>query len=136
MLLRQADPRTPTPPGTPADWLADTACGLIVAALPVDGRVVGFVAAWHGRWPYGTLPGGLGVIDALALDAHRYHAGLGRGLAYAARDWLNAQGVTTIRACVPRYHAVEQAFWLALGAQVVADAPPAPPPTSIWMHWR
>jgi hypothetical protein len=42
-------------------------------------------------------------------------------LVKAAQDWLIAQGVEGLVVSVPRYQAVEQAFWRAMRAADVED---------------
>lgn len=89
-----------------------------------QGIIAGYILA-H------TLADGTGIIDELVLDAHTYHGGLGRRLWYALREWFTQQSVQCVRIRVPRYHAVEQAFWRALGAVEWKDEPC--PPHLIWM---
>ena len=144
VLLCQSDGRfRQQQPGDIRAWLTSPECDLWVGAKQSEGEasalagIIGYVTAWHTTSPYGRLPDDMGLIDELALDAHQYHAGLGRGLVERARHELNARQKRHIIACVPRYHAVEQAFWRALGAvEWEAEAPTLPlsaPPTSIWM---
>lgn len=149
VLLCQSDDRfRQQQPGDIRAWLAAPECDIWVGEKQADGEasalasIVGYVTAWHTTSPYGRLPAEMGLIDELALDAHKYHAGLGRGLVERARHELHARQKTTIIACVPRYHAVEGAFWRALGAvEWEAESPILPqsilplsaPPTSIWM---
>lgn len=143
VLLCQSDDRfRQQEPGDIRAWLAQADCDLWVGerlAVNDDGAsaIVGYVTAWHATSPYGDLPADTGLIDELALDAHKYHAGLGRGLVEQARLGLSARQKTYLIACVPRYHAVEQAFWRALGAVEwnwpSGSSIPSAPPTSIWM---
>lgn len=122
-------------------WLTTPECAVWVGETQPKGEssasadIVGYLTAWHTISPYGRLPAEMGLIDELALDAHKYHAGLGRGLVERARHELNTRQKTHIIACVPRYHAVEQAFWRALGAVEwePESLPLSAPPTSIWM---
>ena len=58
-----------------------------------------------------------GKIIVMALDAHKYHAGVGRQLYHAIRAYFESAGVSFIVAMVPRFHAVEQAFWRSMGGQ-------------------
>lgn len=82
----------------------DRVVGYIAAALrPLDSSV---------RAPTADA----GFVLELVLDAHRYHAGMGRALYRAAADWLREEGQQTCLVRVPRFHVVEQAFWRSLGA--------------------
>lgn len=75
----------------------------------------------------------IGIIYDMALDAHTYHSRLGSDLVHMACDWFLQQSITTIVARVPQYHAVEQAFWRALGAQNWKDKPWSTKTPHIWM---
>jgi hypothetical protein len=75
-------------------------------------QVVGYAAGWSKHSPYGDLPDDTLLVDDMALDAHRYYGGLARALIQRLRD----QAPGGVRALVPRYYPVEQAFWRALGA--------------------
>lgn len=88
-------------------------------------QVVGFLT--------GTISDGYGAIDDIALDAHRYHGGLGRALFDAARQWFTERSVETLVVRVPRYHPVEQAFWRALGSKEWKDVPWQTAPEHTWM---
>lgn len=146
VLLCQSDGRfLQQQPGDIRAWLTHADCDIWVGERGVGNddtisTLVGYVTAWQHTSPYGDLPAETGLIDELALDAHKYHAGLGRGLVEQVRRELHARQKTILIACVPRHHAVEQAFWRALGAvewtpaspSSLLSIPPAPP-TSIWM---
>lgn len=85
-----------------------------------DGKIIGYIA--------GDADDALATIDEIALDAHTYHSGLGRSLVNA---WRDVHPNLLIRVHVPRYHAVEQAFWRALGAKEVTTW--ETPPEKVWM---
>jgi len=53
-------------------------------------------------------------IAALAIDLHRYHAGVGRRLVYALCAQLIERGISQFIVTAPRSLAVEQAFWHSL----------------------
>lgn len=94
-------------------WLLDSRCAILAAEE--DGQCVGYVVGWIQPMP--GLPGdALGLITDLALDAHRYHAGVGRALVEALRDWFAERGISGVAAWSSRRSAVEQAFWRSLGA--------------------
>lgn len=136
-LLIQSDRRYHAlTPGDLDAWLADPAA-LVIVGLDAAGAVLAYATAWTLVSPYGPLPDGLGIIDEWALDAHRYHGGLGRALAATVCGRLRARAGSQIAVLVPRYHAVEQAFWRALGARtadtVELHLPPAPV-TGIWLR--
>lgn len=56
-------------------------------------------------------------IAALAIDLHRYHAGVGRQLVYALCAQFNERGISQFIVTAPRSLAVEQAFWHSLRAE-------------------
>ena len=120
VLLQQSDPRFAMTPGerakwgeAAADWLDDSRCALFVAEY--DGRLVGYVVGWL-QIGAPMLFQEMGVVAELAIDAHTYHGGLGRKLLQTLLDWFQARGVSHVVAYAPHLHAVEQAFWRALGA--------------------
>ena len=100
-------------------WLADPQVNVFIAET--DEAVVGYLVARVQPSPPGLLPERFGVVTELAVDAHGYHGGVGRGLYEAACDWLTMQGVRHVYVDVLRRHAVEQAFWRALGAKEWQD---------------
>ncbi|MFQ3565635.1 MAG: GNAT family N-acetyltransferase [Aggregatilineales bacterium] len=53
-------------------------------------------------------------IAALAIDLHRYHAGVGRQLVYALCAQFTERGISRFVVTAPRSLAVEQAFWHSL----------------------
>ncbi len=100
--------------------------GVFVASDGAEDRVVGYIAASSAPLDQpSALPDApnAGVLLELALDAHRYHAGMGRALYRTAAGWLKEQGRTVCLIRVPRYHVVEQAFWRSLGAVEVRNVP-------------
>lgn len=139
VLLRQADSRIArhTPPRE--QWLARLSDLLAEPAAAV------FVVEDGNQPPFGYIiakieqhqPGSprLGVIREMALDAHSYHGGAGRALVAQARDWFGPHAVDRVVALVPRYHAVEQAFWRGLGASEWKDETWTIPPEFMWMTW-
>ncbi len=119
-ILSQSDPRFLAHKDDP---LPDDA-RLFVAQTA--GKIVGCIAC--------QMRDDYGIVLDVALDAHSYHSGLGRALLSTARDWFGqAQTLNGIVARVPRYHAVEQAFWRALGAQNWTEALWETPPQYVWM---
>ena len=100
-------------------WLANPECAVLVAEE--DLGLVGYVVALLQESPVGLAPLRHGLITDLAVDVHRYHGGLGRALLDAARDWFDAQGISHILVYVSHQHAVEQAFWRAVGAGPYVD---------------
>jgi hypothetical protein len=75
------------------------------------GEIVGYILASVQPLGYPRL----GLIQELALDMHSYQGGVARALVGAARRWFEAQDVNQVAVLVARRHAVEQAFWRALG---------------------
>lgn len=138
MILGQADPRFRRWDYDRAAWIERTSDRLggadFVVFVAMDGGPVGYIV--------GELRQGedqiLGIVREMALDAHRYHAGLGRGLWAVLRDWFTQAGAARIVVQVPRYHPVEQAFWRSAGAVEWSDATTIQaageiPPELMWM---
>jgi GNAT superfamily N-acetyltransferase len=122
VLQQQADPRFRLAPDALERW-SQAAQGWIkdssfaVFAADAEDAPVGYVVVTIEPGAPGLLPERIGAILDLAIDAHGYHGGVGRALVDAARDWLREQGIEQMRIPVARRHAVEQAFWRALGAK-------------------
>jgi ribosomal protein S18 acetylase RimI-like enzyme len=140
VLLQQSDQRLISlVPTDFASLLDDEAAVVLVAESDNQpARPVGYIVGWQGRCPLGMLPPAVGYIAELALDAHRYHGGAGRRLVLALKsDFARRTGIEVadlrIIVPVPRYYAVEQAFWRSLGA--VEDPAPLfdPLPSRVWM---
>jgi GNAT superfamily N-acetyltransferase len=126
VLQQQADRRLKMAPDGEARWtlaatawLADPQARIVVADRG-DG-VIGYAVGRVEAGPSGLLPEQRGVILELAIDAHGYHAGVGRELIGALRQWFKGQGAEEFIVHVTRRHAVEQAFWRALGAKEWID---------------
>jgi hypothetical protein len=73
------------------------------------------------------------VIQEMALDAHAYHRGLGKGLFVALQTWFTNTAPLPIVIRAPRYYAVEQAFWRALGATDWTKTTWEKNPLTTWM---
>lgn len=101
------------------EWLADPHTMLFIAT-DAD-TLAGYLVVGVRPNAPGLLPSHIGVIADIALDAHHYHAGVGRNLVEAACGWLRAHEIQHISIDVVRRHAVEQAFWRALGAREWTD---------------
>jgi GNAT superfamily N-acetyltransferase len=129
VLQQQADSRLTLAPDGLVRW-SEAACAWLEqpsSAIFVAGDVpAGYVVTAIEQGAPGLLPERIGSILDLTIDAHGYHAGAGRALVNAARDWLRGQGVEQMRIPVLRRHAVEQAFWRALGAKEWFDC--------LWMN--
>ncbi len=114
LILSQADSRFGKLAMTHADWLQTATENLLrvddtLLMVAETDRIHGFI--------YGYIDADkIGIIEDIALDAHKYHSGLGRGLWSAMKIWFEQHNVQKIVVRVPRYSAVEQAFWRALGA--------------------
>lgn len=112
VLLQQSDARFVPPTLTIEHCLSHVNAHVWVG---VDGEsVAAYALCWEHHSPYGTLAESQLLFDEMALDAHKYHAGLGRALVNHIRVMHSPRQLI---AAVPRYHAVEQAFWRALGAK-------------------
>jgi hypothetical protein len=132
VLLQQAAPRLQTYPAR-LDFSAvlNSADARVFVATVDDSasgeRVAGYLAA--AVTPLNIIPPvtspDAGYLLELALDAHRYHAGMGRALYRAAAGWLQSEGKTACLIAVPRFYVVEQAFWRSLGAVEIESNPAA-----------
>lgn len=94
----------------------DTLRADMQARLETGGVLVAMLAGQCAGYIAGKVTCGIGQVDHIALDAHRYYGGVGRALLVALRAWLGEQGGEGMLVKVPRYSPVEQAFWRALGA--------------------
>jgi len=90
-----------------------------IIAAKKDDTVIGYIAGYiqTSLVGNGEETNQCGIIEEIVLDAHTYHSGLGRGLYTAIMTWFDAQDIQQILIKSPRYYAVEQAFWRALGAK-------------------
>jgi len=79
----------------------------------VDAGVVGYLI--------GRLQGNVAIIIDVALHAHQYHGGVGRQLFREFRQSLMHTTIRRLMVQLPRFYAVEQAFWRSLGAQTIHD---------------
>jgi GNAT superfamily N-acetyltransferase len=117
IILARADPRFDRGRPDPAAWMERVAADLCrpdaVIYLAEKDEPAGYIA---GHLHPADGDPRCGVVDEMALDAHTYHAGLGRELWRALWAWFAARGAVQTIIRVPRYSPVEQAFWRALGA--------------------
>lgn len=88
-------------------------------------RVIGYLVA--------TLQDEMCVIEEMALDAHAYHRGLAKALMNTLQTTFLQQTPLPIVIRVPRYYAVEQAFWRAFGARDWTDPTWQIQPLYQWM---
>jgi GNAT superfamily N-acetyltransferase len=135
ILLAQSDSRMTV---VPVDWSQRFSQGWVMVAGEENGRIIGYIAGYminedqtEDRAP-ATPP--TGVIEELALDAHKYHGGLGRQLYQRLRRTFDENGCSPILVRVPRFHAVEQAFWRSLGAQPHTDHLRKSTASEVWMR--
>lgn len=80
---------------------------LLVAEAEADGALIGFILGQ-------ALDEQQAEIAALAIDLHRYHAGVGRQLVDALCAHFAGRGISRFIVTAPRALAVEQAFWHSL----------------------
>ena len=120
VVISQSDPRFGSLVIGRDQWLARIAESVGDAAYAVyvaeeGSALIGYIA---GRVVVFPDPPAVryGIVDDIALDMHTYHGGLGRELFATVRDWFSEQAIELVVIRVPRYHAVEQAFWRSLGA--------------------
>lgn len=90
-----------------------------------DNRVIGYLVA--------TLHDTLCLIEEMALDAHAYHRGLAKALLNTIQTAFSQPVPMPIIVRVPRYYAVEQAFWRTLGARDWTDSAWQIQPLYQWM---
>ncbi|MCU0496592.1 MAG: GNAT family N-acetyltransferase [Anaerolineae bacterium] len=134
VLLQQSDHRLTMPLSDPQAAL-QSAYGCVLVGQSGE-RVIGYIVGWVDQTPLGPLPSGQGWIAELTLDAHQYHAGLGRILYQAICAWFDQHAIQRRWLQLPRYHAVEQAFWRSLGAQEANELPDPLVNTAalVWMN--
>jgi GNAT superfamily N-acetyltransferase len=115
VLLQQSDPRLIPPAFEIAGAIDDVRASVLVGEQ--EGRIAGYIVGFIENSPSGILPAGVGYIAELTLDSHKYHGGLGRILVRELNEWFRERGIRRLIVHVPRYHAVEQAFWHSVGAK-------------------
>ncbi len=96
-----------------AVWLNDPRCGCFAAVD--DGEPVGYIVGWLQPVP-GIVPGQIGLVSEIAIDAHGYYGGAGRELAGRLRAWFAERGAQQMAVVTPHFDAVSQAFWRSFGA--------------------
>lgn len=121
VLLQQSDPRLTVALSDPSAAIQSLQ-GCVLVAYHSE-RMIGYIVGWVDQTPLGPFPSGEGWIAELTLDAHQYHGGLGRALYQALRAWFDQHTIQRLWLQLPRYHAVEQAFWRSLGAVSVPELP-------------
>lgn len=105
VLIQQANPRATAASQDLQAVLHDPTYVIVLAAQ--DDHPTGYIIGQ-------VLDDETALVHEMALDAHTYHAGLGRTL------WQQLAATFTDRQVyirVPRYFPVEQAFWRSLGAR-------------------
>jgi GNAT superfamily N-acetyltransferase len=132
VILGQSDSRLTHNQPTAQQWIEQA------RSLIADPNAVVLVAMPDSGTPAGYVIGAVddaqrGLIRDIALDAHRYHAGLGRRLVTTVRGWFADHEAAPVLVNVPRFHAVEQAFWRALGAREWKDDQPCRTAARQWM---
>jgi ribosomal protein S18 acetylase RimI-like enzyme len=110
-IIRQLDPRYTA--GQPAAAVANMIQkdnAHVYIASRADGLILGYIS---GRIepPH---------VEQLVIDAHVGSGGVGTALLNTLTNAFRANGSTAYTVAVPRHHAVQQAFWRAKGAAVVA----------------
>lgn len=81
------------------------------------GQILGFVLLhlWQTKAQF------YGEISAFVVDAHYGQGGVGSVLLDAARQHADAYGVARLSVVVPRFAAVQQAFWRAKNATALQE---------------
>ena len=101
-----------------ASWIDDDACAFFVAEA--DGRIIGLAVAAARESSPGLCPGRSGLLMELAVDLHHPHSGLSGRLVEAAKSWLRSNDIRALDVRAPANYPVEDAFWLAQGAELRA----------------
>lgn len=132
IILSQIDPRFRLLPDEREGWLLTMQEKLISVDHPIftvenDALLVGYICG-------SIQQNELGLIEEIALDAHRYHGGLGRQLVTMLRQWFEQRDIQRIIVGVPRRMAVEQAFWRSLGAKEWMDTTWTTSSQMMWMQ--
>lgn len=112
-ILNQSDPRFPRP-----DRETETSFRQTIRNRMGDGGLVqvGVTRAGLAGYISGMTQNRRVFIDNIALDAHAYHIGLGHTLWRSILETAHQTDHEKLFISVPRYYAVEQAFWRSLGA--------------------
>lgn len=118
-LLIQVDPRALLPDQVEQRWMQHyhrlVSAERVRIAVAVEAeRVIGYAV---GRWDEDAMLVREAEIELMAIDLHAPHRGAARALVGMLRAWFTTEGVSRILVRVPRYSAVEQAFWHAQGAR-------------------
>lgn len=126
VLLQQADPRWQMAAqarerwmAAACEWLETQTTTLLVA--DDNGSAAGYILVSITPGLPGLLPEQRGLVSDIAIDAHRYRAGIGRSLVQAAQNWLAQRDVRQMVVMTPRRDTVTQAFWRSLGAREWMD---------------
>ncbi|MDX1995693.1 MAG: GNAT family N-acetyltransferase [bacterium] len=114
VILSQIDPRFVLSANEREAWLSEAQNALTSPSARLYVAYEGSACIGYIR---GTKQEQAGIVEEMALDAHRYHGGLGRELVRHISAWMKEQGAENLTVSVPRRMAVEQAFWRSLGAQ-------------------
>lgn len=73
--------------------------------------LIGYVISWYHNSPYGKLDADTLIIDEIVLDLHHHHQHVAEQLLDTAIKYFG--NIQTIFIRVPKFFAVEQAFWRA-----------------------
>ena len=94
-------------------WLEDAHTEIYVAMLHSN-AIVGFIVVRY-------MPNGVGKILEMVTELHTIQGGIGRCLWQHAQEQMQAAQVDQVKILAHPYYAVEQAFWMAMGAQKNGD---------------
>lgn len=120
-LLQQVNPHFSSTPITLAHILADPNAQVWLASE--QNQLIGYVICWCCQSPYGQLVDSEFMIDELALDLHHYHHHAADRLLETALGYFQQQQASrpTVYVHVPRFLAVEQAYWRGKQAKILAS---------------
>ena len=97
-------------------WLDADGCAVFVAEC--GGGLAAVAAVDICKGEIAMQPARLGRLLAFAVDLHEAHPALSSRLLACLREWLRAQGVTTLQIDAPASYPVETAFWRGQGAKL------------------
>ena len=96
-------------------WLKDGHARILVAE---DGdHLLGYMIGWVRENLPQLPPEKVGMIVEMTVDGHNKQGGVGTALLDEMKTWFKAQHITEIEVRVPRFQAIEQAFWRSVGGR-------------------
>ena len=94
------------------EWMKDDHTEIYVAMK--HAAILGFIVVRY-------MPNGVGEVLGIVTELHTSQGGIGRYLWQHAQEQMQAAQVDQVKILAHPYYAVEQAFWIAMGAQKIGD---------------